>query len=338
MFKKIVLFLISITPLLCNGNNDWTWTHHVRFNDILRVTNHHKKTLFFEKDRIKPFTQLVFSWNALRPDHGYFSFYVQVRNAETQRWGVWHYMADWGVDIQQSYLSKSDGSSTFVHVRLEMEDKKLADAFRIKIVSNKNAPLSLLHSYTIAVSDFNLFKSEHIVSDALQSVYIEGLPLIAQFALEHEDNSRICSPVSCTMVIDFLTSTNQNPLDFALKSFDTGLNAYGSWPYNIAHAFNCCGGKVTFFVRRMNFFADIHRQLMEGMPVIVSVRGTLPGALKSFPHGHLIVVAGWDNETREVLCHDPAAENHETVFKRYPIAPFLQAWERSHRLAYIAQP
>lgn len=339
MIKKLVLvsflWVMSLSGT-ARGGQDWTWVHHMRCNEIVRVTNRSKKTLFFEKDGVKPFTQLVFSWNAIRPELGHFSFYVQVRNAETKRWGIWHHMADWGADMQQSYLSKSDGFSSFVHVRLEVENKKVADAFRIKIVPVKNASLSCVHGCTVAISDFNAFKTEQII-DQLPSVYIEGVPLIAQFALQHEDNGRICSAVSCTMVTQYLTGKDKEPLDFAAKAFDNGLGVYGSWPYNTAHAFEECAGKINFFVRRMNAFANVHEQLGKGVPVVVSVRGNLPGALKSFPQGHLLVVVGWDNEAREVLCHDPASESHEKVFKRYPIADFLRAWECSHRLAYVAE-
>jgi len=193
-----------------------------------------------------------------------------------------------------------------------------------------------VHRLSVALSDFNLFRAENIV-DQLSSVYIAGLPLIAQFLLDHPDAHRMCSPTSCTMLIESLTHQQKDPINCALNCFDNGLGAYGSWPYNTAHAFEMCEGKIHFCVQRMNNFPDLHQQLMKGVPVIVSVRGTLPGALKAFPHGHLIVVAGWDNETREVLCHDPAAEKHEDVFKRYPLEDFLRAWERSNRLAYVAE-
>lgn len=333
MIKKLIVFFFIVNTSL-HSNDPWTWVHHIRYNDIIRVTHRAKKVLFHEKEAIKPFTQLIFSWNAQRPEQGYFSFHIQVRNAETKRWGVWHHIGDWGRDVQQSYLSKSDGFSSFVHVRLEIEEKNVADAFRIKIIPHQHASLSLVHSYAVAVSDFNQFKPEQSLNNVLESVHIEGISAIAQFGLEHEDNGRICSPVSCAMLVDFLTDIQQDPMDFARQSFDTGLNVYGSWPYNIAHAFECCAAQAYFFVRRMNAFADIHQQLMQGMPVIVSVRGTLPGALKAFPHGHLMLVVGWDNETREVLCHDPAAEKRDAVFKRYPIIDFMRAWERSHRLTY----
>lgn len=340
--RKIVLLVFLFCMPLCgsdNSNNkDWTSVYHKRCNAVMRVHNKNKKNVFFCHEGVQPFTQLVFSWNALRPEQGYFSFYAQVRDAQTKKWGTWHHMADWGADVQKTYLSKSDGISSFVHVRLEMNDKKVADAFRIKIVPYKKASLSLVYSIAVALSDFNTFKPENVVNSELQPIHIKGLPTIAQFALEHEDNSRICSPVSCTMLVQYLTGNYRDPLEFAAKSFDAGLGVYGSWPCNTAHAFEECNGSMHFMVRRMNAFADLHEQLIKGMPVVVSVRGNLPGALKSFPHGHLLVVVGWDNETRQVLCHDPAAETNEMVFKRYPITDFLRAWECSHRLSYVVDP
>ncbi len=335
------LLLLSVMSLYCSDNSlgEWTWVYRKNFTE--RDCNAHKKKqqLIFMQEDVSPFTQLILSWNAFRPQEGYFSFYVQVRDALTNKWGIWHHVADWGDVTTQSFLSKSDGFSSHVYVRLEIDDKKYANAFRIKIESRNAANLSLVRSIIVAFSDFNFFKSE-LCSDIqnLSSVCLVGMPSIAQFALEHEDKGRICSPVSCSMVVQFIMGNSVDPLDFAAKAFDAGLGVYGSWPCNMAHAFERCEGKFCFFVRRMNSFKDIHFQLMQGLPVIVSVRGVLPGAFKPFPHGHLMIVVGWDNETREVLCHDPACEKNYEVFKRYPLESFLPAWERSHRLAYVVEP
>lgn len=346
--KSMVIFLIFLIlsgtmPLYGAGNNalhDWTWVHRKKFADNIRKNHDKKKFVMVEQENVSPFTQLIFSWNAFRPAQGHFSFYVQVRDALTKQWGTWHRMVDWGCDIQQSFLSKSDGFSSHMYVRLETDDKKGADAFRIKIEPHKSASLSLVHGICVAISNFNLFKAEShtAIDQTLESIHIAGVPLIAQLALEHEDKGRICSPVSCSMVTHYITGNSKDPLDFAAAAFDNGLGVYGSWPCNMAQAFEYCGGKAHFFVRRMNSFSDVHQQLRQGMPVIVSVRGTLPGAFKPFPHGHLMVIVGWDNDTREVLCHDPACENNEMVFKRYPLEDFLRAWECSHRLAYIVEP
>ena len=336
LLKKIVITVVTAIVSFSLSAGEWTWVHQRKFNEIVRITNGNKKRILIEENGAHPFTQLIFSWNALRPEKGYFSFYVQVRDMISKKWGIWHHMVDWGANVQHSYLSKSDGISFFAHVRLEIENRKYADAFRIKIEAQNGASLALLHGIYSAISDFPAFQAETKI-DALASTCVADIPATAQFALNHEDKHRICSPVSCSMMVHYLTGSHTDPIDFALGVFDSGLNVYGSWPYNIAHAFDYCGGKINFCVRRMNSFVDIYTSLMKKLPVIVSVRGNLPGALKPFPHGHLMVVVGWDNDTREVLCHDPAAEDHAMVFKRYPIKDFLKAWEASHRLSYVAE-
>ena len=137
------------------------------------------------------------------------------------------------------------------------------------------------------------------------------------------------------MVVQYLTGNVFDLAEFIAAIFDEGLGVYGSWQCNVAHMFDACKGKMNFFVRRANSFMDIYHSLEKNMPVIVSVRGELPGALKPFPHGYLMVIVGWDQAAAEVICHDPAAEKDDEVVKRYPIEPFLRAWERSHRLMYI---
>jgi len=71
---------------------------------------------------------------------------------------------------------------------------------------------------------------------------------------------------------------------------------------------------------------------------VISVRGTLPGAVKEFPGGHLIVIVGWDKQNQMVLCHDPAFCPASLVPHAYPLKSLLQAWENSYRTAYLAKP
>src|SRR5437764_13392198 len=104
--------------------------------------------------------------------------------------------------------------SSYIHVRLETDDKKGADAFRIKVEPHKSAVLSLIHGMSVALSDFTRFNPQAPQSiDTLQSVCLSNIPSIAQFALEHEDKSRICSPVSCSMVVHYVTGKYQDPLE-----------------------------------------------------------------------------------------------------------------------------
>lgn len=163
------------------------------------------------------------------------------------------------------------------------------------------------------------------------------MPSIAQFAINHEDCNRICSPTSCTMLVCYLTKQVIDPIDFATNVYDSGLDTYGSWPFNMAHAFEQCGGATSFYVARFNSFVDVHRQLMRGVPIVVSVRGLLSGAPKPYAKGHLLLIVGWDAKKQVVICHDPAFDDDRKVVMRYPIKSFIRAWERSRRLTYCAE-
>lgn len=317
------------------------WTHVIKKNlfDSDCKNRQQKDCFTFTHMSAYSFTQLIFSWNAQRPRQGYFSFFVRVRDKESRQWGKWHHAFDWGVGIQRSYGETASGISSYHHVRLEIRNPKNADAFSIKVEALEGSSLQQFHDICVSTSDFSLFKKESAlqVAKKMKSVEINGLPTIAQFSLAHSDNAKICSPVSCAMVTSYLMQQNNDPLAFAQGVFDTGLSVYGSWPFNTAHAGDVTKGEFLFYVQRCNSFLDIHQQLNKGFPSVVSVRGSLPGALKNFPHGHLLVVIGWDADTQKVVCHDPASLTDSAVCKEYALADFLRAWERSHRLAYFVE-
>lgn len=309
----------------------WVWRYQASLSD---VTTECEQTM--ARTDIPPFNQFLFCWNAMRPKIGYFSFQIKTRDATTQRWGSWHTMAAWGNNIQKSYLSDSDGMSKYVHVRLEMESPHRADAFAIKVIAHEGAQLAdVKRLYGSAVA-YDRFKPEVIADINLPSCMIKGVPHIAQFRIDHAQNNMMCSPTSSTMLIGYLTDKQYDPLEFAHKSYDHGLRAYGSWPFNVAHAFDISCGAWYYLNTRLNSFNELHALLKKSLPVVVSVRGYLPGALKSFNSGHLLVVVGYDASERRVICHDPAAYEHVDVVKKYPLEDFIRAWERSRRLAYIA--
>jgi hypothetical protein len=62
------------------------------------------------------------------------------------------------------------------------------------------------------------------------------------------------------------------------------------------------------------------------------------GAPKAYPAGHLLIVIGYDQKNRTVICHDPAEHSHARTLKKYKLNEFLAAWENSQRLAYVAEP
>lgn len=334
----ILMILMNAITIHCQVER-WSWFYAqiIQSQRVSSATT--KKMTIFSKVEVPHFSQLIFSWNARRPSRGYFSFLIQTRNAVTKQWGKWHRMMDWGADVQRSYLSDGDGHTKYVHVRLEHQNNKKSDGFRIKICAHKNAGITDVKSVAVALSDYALFEPENVASLLkLPSVYISGVPKVSQLLLDHPDNKRLCSPTSCFMLTHYLCQQRVTPEIFADNVFDSGLEVFGSWPFNVAHAFELCGGSNWFFTKRLHNFVDIYRQLRRGLPVVVSVRGMIEGAPKAYENGHLLVVVGWDAKRKKVICHDPALPEHGRVLISYPVESFIRAWERSYRLAYWVEP
>ena len=169
--------------------NAWTWFHRKQFNEAEQEINKLKKEVSCAKTNLPLFTQLVFSWNSLRPEQGHFTFYAQVRNAQTKKWSKWHKMMCWGKEIQKSFKSTPDRMSSYQHVRLESVSDMMADAFAIKIEAHNNADLSLVKSCAVNLCNYNLFKAENeMVMKQVKSVCIKGVPCFSQFELKHARN------------------------------------------------------------------------------------------------------------------------------------------------------
>lgn len=323
--------------VLGTSEEPWTWFYQKKLTPEEIMKNQGKEELIFSHDTHQ-FSQLIFSWNALRPAQGNFIFYVQTRNAHTKGWGMWHKMMAWGADLQESYKSHGDIHTKYLYVRLETEPHTFADAFRIKIVA-KQADLALFKAFAVSVSDLTKFKAEHAdLYEQFPSIYVKNVPKYSQFLIDHPRKEGLCSPTSCSMLAGYLSNRDIDLVDFAEKSFDRGLGVYGSWPFNMAHAYERCGGSAHFAVGRFDSFKRLYGWLKKGIPVVVSVRGPLVGAPSPYAHGHLLMVVGWDTKRGHVLCHDPAFSSTEEVNASYPLKNFLEAWERSRRLVYVADP
>lgn len=318
----------------------WTWCYKKVFSQEEIKKNSKLDRILFFKENVNNFSQLIFSFNAIKPKKGGFLFYIKSRNCVTKKWSSWNKMFDWSLLTRRSFFSVNPDSQ-YVHVRLETGQKELADAFKIAIKPYDGANLDLIKSVCACVSDFNKFKYEVIDKNilGLKSVHIKGVPKISQRLVDHKESSRICSPVSCSMLVGYFNKNDQDPVAFADSVFDAGLGetgSYGNWPFNVAELYCRCNYNRFFYVQRLNAFVDLYDKLYSGCPVVVSVRGKLEGGQKVYSNGHLIVVVGWDCNDKTVICHDPAFYTTDATFVKYKLETFLRGWESSNRLAYIA--
>ncbi len=316
----------------------WNTVYKKIFTQSERVHRIGSCSMIISRSNTMPFSQLIFSWNGLKPKMGYYVFWVQVRDRKTHSWGNWHKMIEWGAMRQRSYAHfGNDVFSAYHHVRLEVDPSRLADAYRIKIVAHEGADLSLLYSYCVNLADFNKFTPEDIVelaSHLKKSIHLVGISKEAQFSVDHKDNRRICSPTCCAILTKYLAGTHIDPAYMADEVYDEGLGSYGAWQFNTAALFHYNKQRACFFVIRPNSFYELYQQLKRGIPVIVSVRGSIDGAPQEYPSGHLILIVGYDTDTQSVICHDSATHDVKTVLKYYPLESFVRAWENSRRLTY----
>ena len=145
----------------------------------------------------------------------------------------------------------------------------------------------------------------------------------------------VCSPVSTAMVLEqFRPGVTTSSVIAAC--YDPVTRMYGSWPLAVRAASGVgCIGAVELF----SGWEPVVTCLQRGLSVVASIRygrGELPGAPQLASGGHLIVVHGL--EASEALVNDPAAPNHGTVNRRYPLEALAQAWFRYRGAAYILTP
>ena len=128
LWRLFILSLCCIQTNIVGKPEQWVQVYRKIFSSSEQANNK-GKLLKFNKREVLPFSQLIFSWNALRPETGYFSFWVQARNAKTKEWGGWHKMIDWGAKIQRSYSSDKNDFSRYAHVRLEIKKNILGENY-----------------------------------------------------------------------------------------------------------------------------------------------------------------------------------------------------------------
>lgn len=320
----------------------WTWLHTKRFAPKELSHIQHKDQVSFVNINTPAFTQLILSWNAAPLEAGHYSFYVQARSRKTKKWLESHHLMDWGAGIAQSY-DRQGHKSQGCHVRLEVPS--YADGYRVKIRARNGADITALRALFVNIADMKKFTEPYPeVKERLPSVMVDAVPQYSQMVLDHPRAPHMCSPTSLSMLLGFVFQQSINPLDIAQGVYDVGLGTYGSWPFNAAFAYSVSHQQFPetnvphWAVTRLASFQDLHAHLSRGIPLMVSVRGFIPGAAKPYPSGHLLVPIGYDAHHNKVICHDPAFESDSKVKTSYDLEPFLQAWGRSRNLAIVMVP
>lgn len=284
------------------------------------------------EEHVLPFDELILSWNAARPINGKYLFYVSVK---TDEWSSPLLYASWGCEGQSSYSNTNPDSTVKVYQdALEVLEGKKANAFQIDIVADDGASLSDVHAIHVYTNGDKGAHQEETISDE-QPIYLQ-VPKLSQMVLNHERHTSFCSPTSTTAVVRYLLNEDSiDPVNFAQHVWDSGFDIYGNWVFNVAQASVELGSSWNAWVERLNGFDAIYQRLQQGTPVVVSVRGPLPGSAIPYKQGHLIAVIGYDPLSQKVICMDPAFPENAETHVRYDLTDFVQAWGRRGNIAYI---
>lgn len=287
----------------------------------------------WEQNEAAPFDELIITWNSYRPLVGYYEILVSLKIAG--RWSPWLPYAHWYVDRQRSFESKdSDFPIKVYQDTIEVLSEDPASGFRVCVEAKEGAKFHDFFSLYACVTHLKKFSSiDEIKASQPIKLSVSGL---SQCDLKDARKMRLCSPTSTTAVVRYLNgSTCLDPLNFANRVRDGGFDIYGNWIFNVAQAYVELKGQWKCWVQRLSGFDKIYQQLEKGRPVVVSIKGPLPGAPRPYQEGHLLVVIGYLPDESKVICMDPAFEGDMQTIVAYETQEFLQAWNRRKNLAYL---
>lgn len=332
--KKTILILFSLFVFMAHISSLQAYMSHMLLTANKSEQHLYEKPIKQEwrEENLPPFDELMLTWNAVRPTQGKFLFYVSLK---TDEWSPWLLYSTWGSDGQSSFdQTAQDSPVKNFQDAVEVLNGKKATAFQVKIATEGSARLDSvygLHVYTNGDRPKELQKFNSEVKPI--SLKVPGL---SQMTVDHVRHKDLCSPTSTTAVTRYLSNNNAiDPVDFAQKVWDAGFDIYGNWVFNTAHAASLLGPQWNGWVERLNGFTPIYQSLEQGIPVIVSVRGPLPGGALPYAKGHLIAIIEFDPLNQKVLCMDPAFPTDAETHVSYHFSDFMEAWGRRGNVGYI---
>ncbi len=284
-----------------------------------------------ENGNISPFNELIVSWNGFRPETGKWTFWVSLFQDE---WSPWLKYAEWSASSQKTFHSHSEGSFAETYQDTAHSKKGDCTGYRIRLDAENGADHSSLKTLYACTSD--LQKQAIRPPTENLSFVLLAAPKQSQMILDHPRHKDLCSPTSTSTALNYLLKQQAvQPLDFASKIHDDEWDIYGNWILNTAQAYQETAGQFRCHVERLNQFSDLHRYLVQDLPVVVSVRGPLPGAPHPYRSGHLICIIGYEPEQKRVYCIDSAFPDNTSTLTSYPLNDFLTAWSKRGNIAYV---
>lgn len=302
------------------------------YHHVLSNVESDAASYIWEQPDVISFDELIISWNMQRPQLGEFLIHISVKIGEM--WSPWSLYATWGSEGQKG--GNVDPVRFPLRIKqdiLEMVDGQKATGFRVRIEAKKGANLEKCYSIHVCASSIADISAKKTTVNSSINLKI---PLISQMKLTHPRHQDMCSAASTTSVVSYLLNKNRiDPVFFALQARDEAFDFFGNWVLNTACASALLGKKWQCWVQRLTGFDEIYTRLKADIPVILSIKGPLPGSALPYNQGHLLVVKGYNHKDKKVLCMDPAFPENEKTDVSYDLKDFIEAWSRRQCIAYL---
>lgn len=296
----------------------------------------HQSSYVWTNFSVIPFNELLISWNSLRPAKGH--YVILSRVLMENKWSPWLLYAVWGHNAQFSFHDTTSAAPVrSFQDQVELHDDKVATGFSIRIEACHGASLKNFHVLYASTTNLDAL----LLESPPPETHFTSLPVpkISQLGLSHPRCKSLCSPTSTTSVIQFHNPHHPIcPLKFSQCVYDSGFDIYGNWSFNIAQAYVELGDAWKCFYGRMIDKKWLFRALKNGMPLVISIKGTLTESFVPYTNGHLLVIKGYNANTQEVLCMDPAFPSNDQTEKAYAWKELISAWKNRHYLTYFFLP
>ena len=300
---------------------------------------------YFESPSVETdfdFNELLLAWNCDIDNSGGLYFILSV-SPDNENWHDFAYQ-QWG-DITGDSLELSAVSEKIDGVgRLETDVLKLDKPMKFYRFSSacfaddygqfSMARISVCYSNTVA--SIRQYHVNRLPAESISRVAL-AVPYHSQHSLPDSIAEEGCSQTSVAMVMNY-HGRNYSSLELSEYVYDSNNDIYGNWLYNVQAAYQL-GMKKTW-VGRHNSFEEITAELLDGKPVVISIafeNGELKGAPYTKTSGHLIVVRGFDGESK-VIVNDPYGHDVSDGVNLYDIDELTAVWIEHGGAAYHIWP
>ncbi|MDE3046551.1 MAG: C39 family peptidase [Verrucomicrobiota bacterium] len=321
-------FLLLIASSLFG---EFSRTHGYPLTDRDRLS----REFTWEFPETAPFNELILTWNAKRPSEGRYSFFVSLH--QQGQWSPWLYTNEWG-DLGQIIFLDAPADSFAASVTDAVKPKQgMADGFRIKVVAAEVDNLSGLQHLWATISNLSEFRARPLDRE-LDLILLPNAPRQSQITLRHPRSLDLSLPTAMSTAMNTILQRKAvNPSEFCEQVIDSDTDFYESWVLNAAEASNQLGSDYAVRVERLADFETLHTYLLNGSPVLIPIRGSLPGGPRLYYMPHILCVIGYNPEERKVYCIDSGFPSDKSTFVSYKIEDFLRCWNNQKNIATVFQ-